>query len=250
MSAKHFSLDHIHPSWHECLQLALTQLNHDYVMELTKATDWLPGPSHIFNAFSLPLPQVNYVLFGESPYPRSESANGYAFWDASVHELWSSTGLSKKVNRATSLRNMIKMLLIAEGVLDASKCAQTDIAHLTKSSFIQTNDELFHHLLDHGFLLLNATPVFRTKLAQKDARAWRPFMKTLLAYLLEKKPDVTFVLLGRIAGMIDEFISPFKVNKIYAEHPYNLSFITNSKILEFFEPLHLLKKTRMFAITP
>ena len=60
-------------------------------------------------------PQVNYVLFGES-LPRRASANGYAFWDAAV-KIMVSFGNSKTVNRATSLLNILKMLLIAEGCL-------------------------------------------------------------------------------------------------------------------------------------
>lgn len=213
-----------------------------YLDELDKAKDWLPGPEKIFNAFSLPLDKVNYVLFGESPYPRPESANGFAFWDASVHELWSSTGLSKKVNRATSLRNILKMMLIANGSLQKNHTSQEDIANISKQCFIQTNDDLFNNFLNHGFLLLNATPVLHADAPQKDAREWRPFTAELISCLLEKKPELTFILLGRIAQTIDPMINRSSAVKFYAEHPYNISFITNEEVLSFFKPLNLLKK--------
>lgn len=213
-----------------------------YLQQLALSPDWLPGPEKIFNAFSLPLDQVNYVLFGESPYPRPESANGYAFWDAAVKELWSPTGLSKKVNRATSLRNIVKMLLVAEGALDQHNAGQEAIAELDKSALIQTNDAFFTGLLKHGFLLLNATPVLQSGPPQKDARAWAPFTQEVLACLLEQRPAIKFILLGRIANTIDDLIQP-PVEKLYAEHPYNLSFITNPKVLDFFRPLHLLRAT-------
>src|SRR5438128_2360838 len=115
-----FNLNSVHSSWNECLQRAVARLNSTYLETLAQSTTWLPGPNKIFNAFTLPIEKVNYVLFGESPYPRRESANGYAFWDAAVQELWSETGLSKRVNRATSLRNILKMLLVAEGALNSS----------------------------------------------------------------------------------------------------------------------------------
>src|SRR5262245_7286900 len=116
-------------------------MDSSYISSLARSSNWLPGPNSIFNAFSLPLDHVNYVLFGESPYPRQESANGYAFWDASVNELWSATGLSKKVNRATSMRNILKMLLIAEGLLDKQQTSQEAIARIDKTHLVQTNQD-------------------------------------------------------------------------------------------------------------
>lgn len=242
MTPAPFDLEVIHPSWKICIEKGLKAVDPTYLDALKHSKDWLPGSSQIFNAFSLPLNKVNYVLFGESPYPRKESANGYAFWDAAVHELWSEKGLSKKVNRATSLRNILKMLLIAEGMLSKNHTSQEDIANLNKDHLIQTNDELFKHLLDHGFLLLNATPVLQDGPPQKDARAWYPFIKTLLECLLESKPDVKFILLGNIANKIDKIIGEYPAEKFYAEHPYNISFITNTKILDFFRPFHLLRR--------
>lgn len=245
MTINHFNLNNTHPSWRPGLEQALKQLNPTYLTSLAQSSDWLPGPQNIFNAFSLPVTAVNYVLFGESPYPRQESANGYAFWDNAVQELWSPTGLSKRVNRATSLRNILKMLLIAEGLLTPDQTSQMAIAQLNKQGLIQTNQELFTHLLDHGFLLLNATPVLRPLSPPKqDAIAWAPFMQTILNFLLEQRPQVQFLLLGQIANTIDQLLAHHPdLHKIYAEHPYNLSFISNDSMLHFFKPLHLLRKT-------
>ena len=66
---------------------------------------FLPTQGRLFAAFSQPLEEVRYVLVGEGPYPREESATGVCFMDGAVRELWSTQGLSKPVNRATSLRN-------------------------------------------------------------------------------------------------------------------------------------------------
>jgi uracil-DNA glycosylase len=236
-----FNLDAADPSWHECLKEALTKIDSMYLENLYQNTDWLPGHKNIFNAFSLPVNQTNYVLFGESPYPRPASANGYAFWDAAVGQLWSDTGLSKTVNRATSLRNMLKMLLIAEGKLNPERTSQSDIANVDKQHLVKTNQELFQNLLRHGFLLLNATPILQPEQVKKDARAWQPFVNHVLHFLFEKHPTVQLILLGNIANTIDKLVEQFTVKKLYAEHPYNISFIQNQKILQFFQPLHLLR---------
>ncbi len=244
MTMHGFDFDAIHPSWRECIQRALANMDKKYLADLSQSSQWLPGPQKIFNAFSLPVEKVQYVLFGESPYPRRESANGYAFWDAAVENLWSATGLDKKVNRATSLRNILKMLLVAEGQLDAAHTTQESIAGIDKSRYVTTNHDFFSNFLQHGFLLLNATPVLQEKQPpQKDAKAWLPFIREILEFLLIRQPDVHFILFGKIANAINPLISNIQIKKLYAEHPYNLSFITNQEVLAFFAQLRLLDKS-------
>ncbi len=232
------NLEKIHPTWKACVQEALKQVDSEYLKQLTRSNQWLPGPDKIFNAFTLPLDQVNYVLLGESPYPRKASANGYAFWDEAVTDLWSPSGLSKPINRATSMRNIIKMLLITEGV---SNPTQEIIAQLDKKKFIQSNPELFNNLINHGFLLLNASLVLQETPVQKDARAWQPFIKYVLEFLIQKRPQIHLILFGKIANQIDALVDHAEIKRLYAEHPYNLSFITNPEVLSFFKPLKLLR---------
>jgi uracil-DNA glycosylase len=238
----HFNFDPVDPSWHTCLNDALAKMDPVYLEHLYKNDQWLPGHDKIFNAFSLPVDRVNYILFGESPYPRKESANGFAFWDAAVSTLFTETGLAKPVNRATSLRNMIKMLLVAEGALAPHATHQEAIAKINKERFVQTNQALFHQFLRHGFLLLNATLVLQPTVhsVNQDAKAWRPFIKHIIDFVHHKNPDITLILLGNIANIIDKLAAQYKGKKIYSEHPYNISFITNPTILEFFKPLHIL----------
>ena len=105
---------------------------------------------------------VRFVLVGEGPYPREESATGVCFMDGAVGNLWSEQGLSKPVNRATSLRNFMKMLLVAEGLLQAEATGAlalvsvSEQARSANSNFIQTLPELQQQLTQRGFLLLNA----------------------------------------------------------------------------------------------
>src|SRR5471032_253901 len=111
--------------------------------------------------------------------------------DGAVGSLWSNEeggGLSKPVNRATSLRNFMKMLLVADGQLaldNTAGAAMADMSARARSgAAIQTLQQLQQKLTTQGFLLLNASLVFRAHVAPvKDARAWLPFFETVMAGL-------------------------------------------------------------------
>ncbi|MFN3233906.1 MAG: uracil-DNA glycosylase [Gammaproteobacteria bacterium] len=230
----------IHHSWQPWIDEALLTMDQEYLKGISQSNDWLPGPEKIFNAFSIPVDQVNYILLGESPYPRRESANGYAFWDNAVESLWSERGLSKKINRATSMRNIMKMLLLAEGKLCADDLSQTAIANCKKDQYIQTNQSLFESLLSKGFLLLNASLVLSNQNVRHDAKHWRPFITKMLSKLIEHNTNIKLLLFGKLAESIDHMDLPDSP-RLIAEHPYNLSFITNKEVLRFFKPLQILR---------
>jgi len=235
------STQNIDESWTKVVSQALASMEPAYIDQLATSNQWLPGPDKIFNAFSLPLQEVRYILFGESPYPRKASANGYAFWDARVGNIWSETGLSVEVNRATSLRNIIKMLLVAEGALEPTDTTQGAIAQLNKSQYVSSLSELFQNFQAQGILLLNASLVLSQQSVRKEARAWEPFMGNFLREFTLINPGIKLILLGKVAHEIDRIFPGHTGQKFYAEHPYNLSFITNKAVLDFFKPLHLLR---------
>ncbi|RMX18700.1 uracil-DNA glycosylase [Legionella jordanis] len=238
MNSVHSLVQNAHPEWHAILTDALKNVDNDYLLSLEQDKNWLPGIDKLFAAFSLPLSETKYILIGESPYPRSHSANGYAFWDEAVNSLWCETGLSKEVNRATSLRNWIKTLLVARGDLQGD-LSQAAIAKLDKSTFCQTSEEFFQSLMKKGFLLLNASLVFSKGKVNFHARHWKPFMNSLFDQLIVCKPSLQLLLFGRIAKDIPQ-ANGFTC--LIAEHPYNLSFIHNPQVLAFFKPLDLLNR--------
>ncbi|MDF1646337.1 MAG: uracil-DNA glycosylase [Legionellaceae bacterium] len=235
MMAPYF-LKNTHVDWHNILIEALGVMDEHYLEYLTKEHDYLPKQEALFAAFSQPLTSTHYILFGESPYPRAESANGYAFWDAAVGALWSDTGLSKSVNKATSLRNFLKMLLYARGDL-STDFSQSAIARLDNGRYHQTLEALFKHLLNQGFMLLNASLVYQKNKIPYHARQWAPFMRVLLDRLLLEKPNIKLILFGRVAEKISGYE---RFDYLLAEHPYNLSFMTQLKVIDFFKPMDLL----------
>lgn len=246
-----------HASWRPVLRAglaAVAEANPSYLPEL--ATDsFLPVEGKIFAAFSQPLESVRYVLVGEGPYPRPESATGYCFMDGAVDALWSEKGLSKQVNRATSLRNFMKMLLVADGHLkkgQTSGAAMEPIAARASapdSPWIQTRAELQDKLLVQGFLLLNAALVFRPQVPPlKEARAWQPLLQAVLVALagqaqVRQAGLPVLVLWGKAAELLSALPDYAQFPRVVSEHPYNLSFIDHPGMQKLFGPMQLLQRT-------
>ena len=250
----------VHRSWMPAILdgLSAMQLADPHYFVSLQETHFLPTNDRLFAAFSLPLDQVKYVLVGEGPYPREGSANGYCFMDGAVSNLWSNEpngGLSKKVNRATSLRNFIKMLLVADGVLNVNQtngdamAIVSALARKENSGFIQTLPELQSNMTAHGFLLLNASLVYRPEVAPaRDARAWQVFLQSVFSalhahHIANDGSAVSLVLWGKIAEQLKQIPASNFFPHIIAEHPYNLSFIANVKMQQFFRPMKLLVKS-------
>lgn len=230
------SISRVDNTWQSIVADGLEVMDNVYLQEINSEYDVLPHSDLIFSAFQQPLSKIRYVLLGESPYPRPQSANGYAFWDNAIGSIWSATGLSKELNRATSLRNFIKMLLYTRGDL-VDDFSQKAIAALDKKNYIQTVSELFSTLLDAGFLLLNSSLIYSSGKVPYHAKNWRPFIDHVLTKVVENNPDTTLILLGKIS---EKFSAAGFTKVLLAEHPYNLSFITNPLINEFFKPFDLL----------
>jgi len=242
------ALDLADPSWRPHLVQGLEAVmaaNPGYLPALAE-DDYLPTQGRLFAAFAQPLEKVRYVLVGEGPYPRADSATGVSFMDGAVGELWSEAGLSKPVNRATSLRNFMKMLLVADGQLqqdDTGGAAMAPVAAAARSNgSIGTLAQLQDNLTAQGFLLLNAALVFRKHVAPAvDARGWLPFLQTVLGVLAEVDAPPTLVLWGKIAEQLRKLPQTERLPQVYAEHPYNLSFIGHQGMQRLFGPMQLLR---------
>lgn len=229
-----------HSSWETLLLEAYQKLDSSYRSFLEQDTGYFPAYDAHLNAFkTLPRNEVKYILFGQDPYPRRESAKGYAFIDGKVKRLFSDNGLSKEVNRATSLRNFVKMMLVARGDLMQEDTSQEAIQALEKGGMIDSVDALRLNFEKNGVLLLNAALIFTDKQSSaKHVKAWRPFMEVLLSSLKEENP--TLILFGNYAKELKKRLPLEDFEALELEHPYNHSFISNEKALEFFGPMKLL----------
>lgn len=243
------ALSQADPSWRAHLRKgldAVARANPGYLPALARE-EYLPTGQRIFAAFALPLCEVRYVLVGEGPYPRAQSATGVCFMDGAVGSLWGDAGLSKPVNKATSLRNFMKMLLVADGQLDGASTGGAALRPVAQRALengaIGTLAELQDNLTRHGFLLLNAALVFRPNVAPViEARAWLPFLQTVLAALADNVvPAPTLVLWGKIAEQLKQLPETARFPQVCSEHPYNLSFINHAGMQELFGPMRLLQ---------
>jgi len=62
-------------TWESILSEAYTSLEAEYRRFLEEDKDYFPNKENYFNAFNtLPKEKVKYILFGQDPYPRKESA--------------------------------------------------------------------------------------------------------------------------------------------------------------------------------
>lgn len=247
-------LELAHPAWRSTLQRGLHAMNEaqpGYLPELLDGP-FLPTEGRLFAAFAVAPQEIRHVLIGEGPYPRAASATGVCFMDGAVGSLWSATGLSKAVNRATSLRNFMKMLMVADGRLapelttgDALAGIAAD-ANRPGSLLIQTLPDLQANLIAHGFLLLNAALVFRPHVPpSREARAWQPFLQIVLDALAvtarhSMRTPADLVLWGKVAAQVESLTLASDVPRIVSEHPYNLTFIVNPTMHSFFKPMALL----------
>ena len=227
-------------SWDTILREAFASLETEYQKFLEEDKSYFPTKENFFNAFkTLPKEKVKYILFGQDPYPRKESAGGYAFIDTKVKNLFSNDGLSKEVNRATSLRNFIKMALVASERLTLDDTSQEAISKLDKTQMIDSIDELRVNFENNGVLLLNTALIFTDKKSsKKHIKAWKPFVQSLLNSLQDDPPKL--ILFGTHAKDLKKKFSLDKFETIELEHPYNHTFISNDKALELFCPMKLL----------
>ena len=229
-------------SWCPLLDEAYASLSQEYRTFLESNTDYFPKKENYFNAFkTLAREDVKYILFGQDPYPREQSAGGYAFIDTNVKTLFLSKGLSKEVNKATSLRNFMKMALVASGGLTIEDTSQEAIIQVDKSQMIDSIDALRQNFEKNGVLLLNTALIFEDKKSSnKHVKAWRNFMQTLLKGL--ETEDIKLILFGSHAKELKKYLPLEKFDSIELEHPYNHTFIANTKALKLFGEMRLLEK--------
>jgi len=215
-------------------------LDREYLDFLLKNEGYFPDIYNFLNAFkTISLEDTKYILFGQDPYPRKESAIGYAFIDGRVKEIFSKNGLSKEVNRATSLRNFIKMLLFCSNYLKED-LSQSAIAKIDKSSLVKTVSELRKNFEKNGVLLLNSALIFTKKEESKHhIKAWKLFVQTLLCYLKDK--NIELILFGGAAKDILKLNCAKEFKSYNFLHPYNIDFIKDREVHRLFGSMNLLQ---------
>ena len=228
--------------WEPILIPALESLEDRYREFVLAGKGYIPTPDRLLAAFSTLKPEeVRYILFGQDPYPRPESAIGYAFIDGRVERIFSPKGLDSRINRATSLRNFVKMALVADGRLDPGDTSQSAIAALEKDDLIDSMDALRKNFERSGVLLLNTALLFTSKEdSKKHIKAWQGFVEIFLHGMAVYDPSL--ILFGTHAKAIEKLSVTRTMTCITLEHPYNHTFVTNPEAHTLWGPMELFKK--------
>ena len=235
-------LTDVHQSWRDILKEALFALDKEYLDFLLNDNNYFPDINNFLNPFkSISRDRIKYILFGQDPYPRRESAIGYAFIDAKVKEIFSDKGFSKEVNRATSLRNFIKMLLLCDRFLKSNDLSQNAIKNIDKTDLCSNIMQLKDNFEKNGVLLLNMALVFTDKTeSQYHLKKWKPFIQSLLCKL--KQNSIKLILFGNAAKEVEKLQCSKYFEKLFFMHPYNISFINDHKVHQLFKPMNLMRK--------
>ena len=219
-------LQPVHVSWRNFLREQLQNLDEAFVEELEADPAWFPGADRCLAAFSVPRCDVCVVWLGESPFPRRESATGLSFQDGAVNELFREDGrLSVQINRATSLRNMLKAWFVATDRLAVGRTSSDHVKCMDRRRLVASLDEVFYRGQQSGWLWLNAglslRPV-RPKRAQ--IQMWEQLVRAVLSDVSARGARV--VLMGRYA----ERFAAVSGDPLVSVHPCREAFIANQDV--------------------
>uniref|UniRef100_A0A7S4DQ46 NAD(P)(+)--arginine ADP-ribosyltransferase n=1 Tax=Lotharella globosa TaxID=91324 RepID=A0A7S4DQ46_9EUKA len=129
----------------------------------------------------------NVIIFGQSPYPRVESATGVAMFDNTFHS-WK----DKRFGIVVSMRCIMKAALMwkYDGVHKSTKV--NDMRKLLRKEKVLSPPEYFKALLAQGCLLLNASLTASSDKSVHPgthARFWQPVIRTIVAEILKAKAN-------------------------------------------------------------
>lgn len=216
----------VHPSWKDFLREQLQNLDEAFAEGLEANPAWLPGVDRCLAAFSVPRSDVSVVWFGESPYPRQESATGLSFQDGAVEEIFRADGrLAVRINRATSLRNVLKAWFVATDRLAVGQTSSDHVRRMNHDGLVVRLDEIFDRGQQGGWLWLNAGLSLRPAQGRAaQIRPWEPLVNAVLRDVSDRGARV--VLMGRFA----ERFEPVCHDPLVSVHPRREDFMANQDV--------------------
>ncbi|MDJ0382002.1 ADP-ribosyltransferase domain-containing protein [Streptomyces sp. G-G2] len=126
------------------------------------------------------------VVFGQNPYPRSESATGIAMFDNTFND-WKDS----QFGRVVSIRCLIKAAAMWKYGI-AKKTPIADVRALLKERDTVQPPEWFQAMLTQGVLLLNASLTASgdgAMGADRHTAFWRPVAERIVEEILKAKQD-------------------------------------------------------------
>ena len=192
--------------------------------------DWRPGPDLCLAAFTGDVcPRV--VWLGKSPYAKAERATGLSSHDGTTDTLFHGCALDARINKATSLRNMLKAWLRADGRLREGETNAEHVQAMCKEGLVEHVGALFEHGIEEGWLWLNAGLSIGGRLEESAHWCgWWPFVTRAVASASASHAVV--VLLGAWAKTYRSDVLEEEL-VVEAVHPRNESFVEHAGIRDF-----------------
>ena len=179
--------------WLKVIDITLLRKYENMVMQaVTNGISFEPAPENVFRAFNkCPYDKCCAVILGQDPYPQKGVATGIAFGN----------DLTKNPSLSPSLG------IILNSVARYSE----DLPNF---------DTTLESWEKQGILMLNSSLTVRTDQPGSHSEAWKPFIKSLIENLSEKKPNLFWLLLGKRAwDFKDCIVSEGDGNIIMDYHP-------------------------------
>lgn len=196
------------------------QLSQQYLLKIDtqlyeSKQEIFPSKELIFKAFDFfDVADTKLVIFGQDPYATFEVADGLAF-------------STKKDKTPPSLRNLFKKLNI-DLKINRTNCDLSDWAK-------------------QGVLLLNACLTVEANKPNSHTKlGWSNFTIACIEYLNQNTSNVTFLLLGKNAQNLSQYIDNQKHSIMCCPHP---SPLARNKIFEqdlFVELNNLILKNKFY----
>lgn len=171
-----------------------TEIVEKLIEEKEKGLRFVPMMKDVFNPFiKCKLENLKVVIIGQDPYPMLHPIKeGYTVAD----------GL------AFSCSNTMKEQPSLTKIFDSLNYDNTD----------KRNPDLTRWA-DQGVLLLNNALTTQLNKPGTHYEIWKEFLSFVLDYLYWNKPDIVFILMGKVASEWEDFINDSNSFVITTEHP-------------------------------
>jgi uracil-DNA glycosylase len=190
------SRSHTPQSWETVFKNAEVILD-DISDTLEKHRPWYPLVADVFRAFDLtPLHRVRVVIVGQDPYPSAVTIDG------------------KLLPRATGCSFSVRY---GDDIPPSLRNIQKEIASNIPGYSIPTHGNLDNWALQ-GILLLNRALTVQPSVPKSHIAPWKPFVKMVIQAVCSFNPRVIFLLWGREAQEVREYIGS-NVTVLEAAHP-------------------------------
>ncbi len=203
----------VHESWRDFLSeeivKELTEIENSTMNKL-ESTPPIPRVLHFLTNN---LDSAKVVIIGQDPYPQAGVATGRAF-EVGTLKSWDETF------RNVSLKNIIRALYSAYNgeYLTYTLIKEKMKDNLFDSTFsILPPNKLFRSWEKQGVLLLNTSFTCEIGKPGSHSKKWNSFTSSLLSYVNDRNPDITWFLWGNHAKSIT---SHLVMKNMYASnHP-------------------------------